>query len=43
MREHPLEYLYRLARGRKIAGGTVEVQKNMMAEELLRMGLHREE
>jgi alkylation response protein AidB-like acyl-CoA dehydrogenase len=43
MREHPLEYLYRLARGRRIAGGTVEVQKNMMADELLRKGLHKEE
>lgn len=38
MREHPLEYLYRLARGRRIAGGTVEVQKNMMADELLKKG-----
>jgi alkylation response protein AidB-like acyl-CoA dehydrogenase len=43
MREHPLEYLYRLARGRRIAGGTVEVQKNMMADELLKKGLHKEE
>ena len=43
MREHPLEDLYRLARGRRIAGGTVEIQKNMIAEELLRKGLHREE
>lgn len=43
MKEHPLEYLYRLARGRRIAGGTVEVQKNMMADELLRKGLHKEE
>ncbi len=40
MREHPLEYLYRLARGRRIAGGTVEVQKNMIADDLLRKGLH---
>ncbi|MFQ5851869.1 MAG: acyl-CoA dehydrogenase family protein [Candidatus Binatia bacterium] len=43
MREHPLEYLHRLARGRRIAGGTVEIQKNMIAEELLRKGLHRKE
>lgn len=43
MREHPLEYLYRLARGRRIAGGTVEIQKNMIAEELLRKGFHRQE
>lgn len=43
MTGHPLEYLYRLARGRRIAGGTVEVQKNMMADELLRKGLHKEE
>ncbi len=43
MRKHPLEYLYRLARGRRIAGGTVEIQKNMIASELLRQGLHREE
>ncbi|MBI4522373.1 MAG: acyl-CoA dehydrogenase family protein [Deltaproteobacteria bacterium] len=43
IREHPLEYLYRLARGRKIAGGTLEVQKNMMGDELLRKGFHKEE
>jgi alkylation response protein AidB-like acyl-CoA dehydrogenase len=43
MREHPAEYLYRLARGRRIAGGTVEIQKNMVADELLRKGLNREE
>ena len=43
MREHPLEYLYRLARGRRIAGGTVEVQKNMMADELLKKGFNKEE
>jgi len=38
MRDHPLEYLYRLARGRRIAGGTVEIQKNMIAQELLKKG-----
>lgn len=43
MKGHPLEYLYRLARGRRIAGGTVEVQKNMMADELLKKGLCKEE
>jgi len=43
IRNHPLEYLYRLARGRKIGGGTVEIQKNMIARELLQNGLHREE
>ena len=30
-RGHPLEYLYRLARGRKIAGGTSEIQRNTIA------------
>ncbi len=40
MRDHPLEYLYRLARGRRIAGGTVEIQKNMIGGELFRKGLH---
>jgi alkylation response protein AidB-like acyl-CoA dehydrogenase len=39
MKGHPLEYLYRLARGRKIGGGTVEIQKNMIAAELLKHGL----
>lgn len=43
IRNHPLEYLHRLARGRRIAGGTVEIQKNMIARELLCNGLHREE
>ncbi len=43
MKKHPLEYLYRLARGRKIGAGTVEIQKNMIARELLRHGLHRED
>lgn len=39
MKGHPLEYLYRLARGRKIGGGTLEIQKNMIAAELLKNGL----
>ncbi len=43
MKKHPLEYLYRLARGRKIGAGTVEIQKNMIARELLQNGLHRED
>jgi alkylation response protein AidB-like acyl-CoA dehydrogenase len=40
MRGHPLEYLYRMVRGRKIGGGTVQIQRNMMARELLRNGLN---
>lgn len=31
---HPLEYLYRLARGRRIAAGTDEIQKNQIASVL---------
>lgn len=38
MRGHPLEYLYRMARGRKMGGGTVEIQRNTIAAELLRHG-----
>jgi alkylation response protein AidB-like acyl-CoA dehydrogenase len=41
MRKHPLEYLYRVARGRRIAAGTVEMQKNLIARELVRNGLQR--
>jgi alkylation response protein AidB-like acyl-CoA dehydrogenase len=41
LKPHPMEFLYRLARGRRIAGGTVEVQKNSIARELLRKGLYR--
>lgn len=33
-RGHPLEYLYRLARGRRIAAGTDEIQKNQIASVL---------
>jgi len=33
-RGHPLEYLYRLARGRRIAAGTDEIQKNQIASAL---------
>lgn len=35
---HPLEYLYRLARGRRIGGGTDEMAKNTIAKELLSEG-----
>ena len=38
-REHPLEYLYRLARGRRLAAGTDEIQKNQIAAALKRDGL----
>ncbi len=36
---HPVEYLYRWVRGWKIAGGTVEVQRNGIARELKKHGL----
>jgi alkylation response protein AidB-like acyl-CoA dehydrogenase len=36
---HPLEYLYRLARGRRIAAGTDEIQKNQIASVLKDRGL----
>ncbi|WP_226480618.1 acyl-CoA dehydrogenase family protein [Natrinema amylolyticum] len=38
-RGHPLEYLYRLARARRIAAGTDEIQKNQIASSLKREGL----
>ena len=38
MRGHPVEYMYRLVRGWKIAGGTVEVQRNGIARELKKHG-----
>lgn len=38
-RDHPLEYLYRLARGRRIAAGTDEVQKNTIASVVKNDGL----
>lgn len=38
---HPLEYLYRLARGRRIAAGTDEIQKNNIASEVLESGIPR--
>lgn len=36
---HPLEYLYRLARGRRLAAGTDEIQRNQIATELKKDGL----
>lgn len=36
---HPLEYLYRFARGRRLAGGTTEIQKNLIASEIKRNGI----
>lgn len=36
---HPLEYLYRFARGRRLAAGTDEIQKNQIAGALKRDGL----
>jgi alkylation response protein AidB-like acyl-CoA dehydrogenase len=36
---HPLEYLYRLARGRRLAAGTDEVQKNGIADAIKKNGL----
>jgi alkylation response protein AidB-like acyl-CoA dehydrogenase len=38
-RGHPLEYLYRLARARRLAAGTDEVQKNGIADALREDGL----
>ncbi|MEF8789071.1 MAG: acyl-CoA dehydrogenase family protein [Haloarculaceae archaeon] len=38
---HPLEYLYRLARGRRIAAGTDEIQKNNIADVVFDRGLPR--
>jgi alkylation response protein AidB-like acyl-CoA dehydrogenase len=38
-RGHALEYLYRIARGRRLAAGTDEVQKNQIAAELKRSGI----
>lgn len=38
-RGHPLEYLYRLQRGYRIAGGTDEIQKNTVANLLKKEGV----
>jgi alkylation response protein AidB-like acyl-CoA dehydrogenase len=40
-RGHPLEYLYRLQRGRRLAAGTDEIQKNQIASVILEEGLSR--
>lgn len=37
--DHPLEYLYRLARGRRLAAGTDEIQKNQISRALKENGL----
>ena len=39
MQEHPLEYLYRLVRGRRIAAGTDEIMKNNIADVVMDDGL----
>lgn len=39
MQGHPIEYLYRLARGRRLAAGTDEIQKNQIAAVLKDGGL----
>ncbi|PGF13908.1 acyl-CoA dehydrogenase [Natrinema sp. CBA1119] len=39
MQDSPLEYMYRWVRGWKIAGGTVEVQRNGIASYLKKYGL----
>ena len=36
---HPLEYLYRFARGQRIAAGTDEIQRNVIARSLKRDGV----
>jgi alkylation response protein AidB-like acyl-CoA dehydrogenase len=36
---HPVEYLYRFARGRQIAGGTSEIQRNFIASRLKENGI----
>ena len=36
---HPLEYLYRLARGRRLAAGTDEIQKTQIADALKENGV----
>lgn len=41
MRGHPIEYMYRKVRGWKIAGGTVEVHRNGIADVLLSKGYDR--
>jgi alkylation response protein AidB-like acyl-CoA dehydrogenase len=36
---HPLEYLYRMARGRRLAAGSDEIQKNQIAAALKKYGM----
>jgi len=38
-RDHPLEYLYRLQRGRRIAAGTDEMLRNRIADVVFEEGL----
>ena len=38
-KESPIEYLYRWVRGWSIAGGTVEIQRDTIAEQLRKHGL----
>jgi alkylation response protein AidB-like acyl-CoA dehydrogenase len=38
MKGHPAEYVYRKVRGRKIAGGTVEIHRNGIADVLYKYG-----
>jgi alkylation response protein AidB-like acyl-CoA dehydrogenase len=38
-KEHPLEYLYRLQRGRRIAAGTDEIMLNNIADQVFKSGL----
>jgi alkylation response protein AidB-like acyl-CoA dehydrogenase len=38
-RGHPLEYLYRMARGRRLAAGTDEIQKNQITSAMKEQGL----
>ncbi len=37
--DHPFEYLYRLARNRRLAAGTDEIQENHIVAALKRNGL----
>lgn len=37
--DHPLEYLYRLQRGRRLGGGTDEIMKDNVADVILSQGL----
>jgi len=39
MQGHPMEYMYRMARGRRLGAGTDEIQKNTIASTLKKDGL----